>query len=115
MIFKLIAGVAAALSVASVASAAEHVVNGDFTQLSTGVGQLTTNTVASGWDAANGGLKIWDGLAAGPGNFAAIDGAFQIQPLTQTITGLTVGKPTISASAMPSCSRPVSTATPFRT
>jgi hypothetical protein len=44
------------------------------------------------WDKANGGNNNWNGLAAGNGNFAALDGAYQNGPLTQTITGLTVGK-----------------------
>lgn len=44
------------------------------------------------WDAANGGNNTWDGKAAGAGNFAALDGAYQNGPLSQTISGLTVGK-----------------------
>lgn len=115
-----IAVLSATLAIGASAHATEYVVNGDFTQLSDGVGQLNTNTVATGWtvpdggytfvfkqadvsspgqygdlslwDAANGGSNTWDGLAAGAGNFAALDGAFQMQPLQQTITGLTVGQ-----------------------
>jgi hypothetical protein len=113
-------GLAAALFLASAADAGQFITNGDFTQLSNGLGQLTNNTIATGWsvpsggytlvfttadqavpgqygglslwDAANGGNSSWNGLAAGSGNFAAIDGDFQNQPLTQLITGLTVGK-----------------------
>jgi hypothetical protein len=43
------------------------------------------------WDQANGG-NTWNGLTAHGGNFAALDGAFQDSALSQTITGLTVGK-----------------------
>jgi hypothetical protein len=113
------AGLAAGLAIGS-AHATQLVTNGEFTELSNGVGQLTTNTIATGWvvpaggytfvftqadatvpgqygglalwDAANSGNNTWNGLAAGAGNFAAIDGDFQNQPLTQTITNLTVGK-----------------------
>lgn len=109
---------AAVIGFAASASATQFVVNGDFTQLSNGVGQFDTNTTATGWsanggynfvfsvadqaspgefgdvalwDAANGGNSSWDGLAAAGGNFAALDGAFNTAPLTQTITGLIPG------------------------
>ena len=101
------------------AQATQFVDNGDFTTLTSGLGQLTTNTTAPSWyvpsggytfvfaqadqavpgqygslalwDSANGGGSSWNGLAAGGGNFAALDGDFQNQPLLQTINGLTVG------------------------
>jgi len=103
---------------ATAASAAQFVTNGDFTSLSNGLGELDANTVVTGWsgnggynfvtsqadlsipgqygglsfwDAANGGATTWNGLAAGPGNFIAMDGAFQVAAVTQTITGLTPG------------------------
>ena len=97
--------------------------NGGFEILSNGPGQLTNNTVATGWTVANGGytfafapgtadttgstgqygaLLLWGSnnggvstfAATSPsgGNFLAIDGAFQVQPVQQVITGLTVGK-----------------------
>ena len=110
---------AASLALGSAAQAANLVVNGDFTQLSNGVGQFDTNTTVTGWsggggynfvmsvadvggtgtfgnlslwDAANGGTSTWNGLAAGSGNFAALDGDFETSAISQTINGLTVGK-----------------------
>ena len=109
---------AASLALGSAAQAANLVVNGDFTQLSNGVGQFDLNTTATGWsgnngynfvmslanqptpgrygnltlwDAADGGANTWNGSAAGSGNFAALDGDFEVQKITQTIHGLTVG------------------------
>lgn len=93
------AAIAAALAVGASAHAAQFVVNGDFTTLSNGVGQIDSNTVAKGWtssdynfvmtsgdvgssgiygglslwDANNGGSNSWDGLAAAGGNFVAMD------------------------------------------
>lgn len=117
--FLSIVAMSAVLAIGASAHATEFIVNGDFTQLSNGVGQFDTNTVATGWsgnggynfvfsqadqaspgiyggvalwDAANGGSNTWDGLAAAGGNFAALDGAFSTAALTQTITGLTPGK-----------------------
>lgn len=97
--------------------------NGGFETLTAGPGQLTNNTVASGWTVANGGytfafasatgdttgsngqfgnLSLWGTNNGGNsvlpatspsgGNFLAIDGAFQVKPVEQVITGLTVGK-----------------------
>jgi hypothetical protein len=108
-----------ALSMGSAHATQQLVTNGEFTSLSAGPGQLTTNTVATGWtvpsggytfiftqgdvaspgqygglslwDGNNGGNNTWNGLSANGGNFAAIDGDFQNQPLTQTISGLTAG------------------------
>jgi hypothetical protein len=102
------------------AQAAQFVVNGDFTQLSAGVGQFDYNTTATGWSgnggynfvmsngtagatgidgpvslwtASNGGATSWNGLTpSGMGNFAALDGDYIVEPLTQMITGLTVGQ-----------------------
>jgi hypothetical protein len=110
---------ASAIAVAPAAHAVNLVVNGDFTQLSNGDGQFDTNTVVAGWsgnggynfvfttadvaspgqfgglslwDKANGGSNTWTGKAPVPGNFAAMDGDFQTGPITQTVTGLEVGK-----------------------
>ncbi len=102
---------------------ANSFINGDFETLTNGPGQLTTNTVATGWTVPGGGytfafapgtadttgsngqygnLQLWgpnngsaNGLTAtspSGGNFLALDGAFQIQPVEQIVTGLTVGK-----------------------
>jgi hypothetical protein len=112
------AAAAALLVMSGAAHATQFVVNGDFTELSNGVGRLNFDTVATGWSttgynfavtdgtvgtnggdgpvsywtAANGGANTWNGLtASGTGNFASLDGDFITAPLTQTITGLTVG------------------------
>jgi hypothetical protein len=120
MRYLILAALAATLGTAASAHATQFVVNGDFTDLTSGVGQLGTNTNAAGWDpnggynfvftnggdavpqggstlalwaASNGGSSDWNGLTkSGTGNFAAMDGAFETEALTQTITGLTVGK-----------------------
>jgi hypothetical protein len=110
---------AAVLALAPVTQAANLVVNGDFTQLSNGVGEFDTNTTVAGWsgnggynfvftsadvgstgaygglalwDANNGGSNTWDGAAAGAGNFAAMDGDFGTAPISQLVSGLMVGK-----------------------
>ncbi|HEY2048828.1 MAG TPA: PEPxxWA-CTERM sorting domain-containing protein [Caulobacteraceae bacterium] len=115
----LVAAVTATLAAATAANATTQLVtNGDFTNLTSGLGQLGFNTTAVGWsttgynfvmtqadvgsvgsfgkvtlwDAANGGSNSWNGLTlSGTGNFAALNGDFHTGPLTQTITGLTVG------------------------
>ncbi|MEY2882971.1 MAG: hypothetical protein RL490_695 [Pseudomonadota bacterium] len=114
--------IAATASLASPALA-NSFTNGGFEILTNGPGQLTNNTVATGWTVANGGytfafapgtadtsgangqyggLSLWgpgNGAANGlpatspsGGNFIAFDGAFQVEPLQQVITGLTAGK-----------------------
>jgi PEP-CTERM motif len=114
----LVAAVTATLAAATAANATTQLVtNGDFTNLTSGLGELGFNTNAVGWsstgynfvmtvadqgsvgsygkvtlwDAANGGSSSWNGLANGPGNFVALNGDFHTGPLTQTITGLTAG------------------------
>lgn len=113
----LVAGAAVALT-ATNALAFDLVQNGDFTSLTNGVGELNTNTNATGWSttgynfvfvnggdavpqgggdlslwtASNGGANTWNGLAAGPGNFLAMDGDYGTSPVTQTISGLKVGQ-----------------------
>ena len=107
----------AVLAIAGAAGSAQanqFVVNGDFTQLSNGVGQFDTETTVTGWSGnggynyvfhdanvgsdfalwtgTNGGVSGWNGLtASGVGNFAAMDGDYITQPISQTITGLTPG------------------------
>jgi len=119
---KFLAFLASAALVASPAFA-NSFRNGGFEVLSAGPGQLTNNTVATGWTVANGGytfafapgtgdttgsngqyggLSLWGTNNGGNnvlpatspsgGNFIAMDGAFQVKPLQQAITGLTVGK-----------------------
>ncbi len=119
---KFLALLASAALIASPAFA-NSFQNGGFEVLTAGPGQLTTNTVATGWTVASGGytfafapgtadttgtngqygnLQLWgpgngsaNGLPAtspSGGNFLAIDGAFQQQPVEQVITGLTIGK-----------------------
>jgi hypothetical protein len=98
------------------------IVNGDFEQLSNGPGQVGPNTIATGWttnggynfvyapntadtvgsNGAYGYLKLWgpnngsnNGFTATSptgGNFYAADGAFGVDPIKQTVTGLEVGK-----------------------
>lgn len=115
----------AALALAGVAAPAlaNSFTNGDFELLTNGPGQLTYNTVATGWNVPAGGytfvyapgtidkpgtlgeygdLFMWGpnngtnngltGISPTGGNLVAFDGAFQVQPLEQVITGLTVGK-----------------------
>jgi len=121
---KVIVAAAASLclSLGASAQAAEFVTNGNFTNLTSGLGQLGFNTDAVGWTSAapdasynfvfdngntpvggqfgavtlwtqaNGGASAWDGANLGPGNFVAIDGAFHSGPITQNITGLTIGE-----------------------
>lgn len=121
-ILTMIAALGATIAVATSAQATQFVTNGQFTALTHGVGQLHYNTDATGWsvpalpgsytfvmsngtagsvgqygtvavwDQANGGANSWNGLAPHGGNFAALNGDFQVGALSQTITGLTVGK-----------------------
>ncbi len=118
----MFASLGATIAVATSAQAAQFVTDGNFTSLSNGVGQLGYNTSATGWsvpppnnsyafvmsngtagapgeygnvgiwDKANGGANSWNGLAPIVGNFVALNGDFQVGALSQTITGLTVGK-----------------------
>ena len=119
MRYALLAALAATLGSAASAHATQFVVNGDFTELSNGLGQFDTNTTVTGWsgnggynfvfnvadqavpgsdgllslwDQANGGASTWNGsTASGAGNFAAMDGDYETAAITQTITGLTIG------------------------
>jgi len=101
--------------------AANLVQNGGFETLTNGSGQLGFNTNASGWSTTGynfvftsgtadsvgangffGNLQLWgpgngsaNGLpASSPDgkNYVAADGAFEVAPITQTITGLTPGQ-----------------------
>jgi hypothetical protein len=124
----LVAAATATLAAATAGHAAQFVTNGEFTNLTNGLGELSTNTQAVGWSttgynfvmtqadqgstgsfgvtalwdaanftpgptnsSANPVGNTWNGLANGAGNFVAMDGDFNTSPLTQTITGLTVG------------------------
>ncbi len=115
--------IAGAFVAAAQPAFANSFTNGGFETLTNGTGQLTTNTIATGWNVPDGGytfafgsgeadttgvsgqfgnLQLWgpgngaaNGLPASSpqgGNFLALDGAFQIQPVEQVITGLTVNK-----------------------
>jgi hypothetical protein len=113
----LITSFLAALAAASSAQATQFVTNGSFSSLTVGLGLIGTrssNNNATGWstsgynivfnnattqlstvalwDASNGGANTWDGTAPGGVNFVAMDGDFETSPISQTITGLTVGK-----------------------
>jgi len=132
-----IAGVAAS---PAFAGAVNLVQNGDFTDLTNGVGQITGNpTTAVGWTTTgynlvmtngttgstnsgggfvklwtdeNGGNNDWNG-AARVGNFVAMDGDFNTYKVSQTVNGLTAGD-NYTASTTPSPSKPGSPATPSR-
>ncbi len=95
--------------------------NGGFETTTNGAGQLGYNTEATGWtttgynflftpgsadttgaNGSDGGIQLWgpnNGAANGlpatspnGGNFVALDGDYETAALSQTITGLTVGK-----------------------
>jgi hypothetical protein len=51
---SLMAATAALLVMGGAAHAAQFVVNGDFTEVSNGVGEFDTNTTVTGW-SGNGG------------------------------------------------------------
>ncbi len=115
----IIGGLALAFSMGS-AHATQLVTNGDFTQLSSGLGQFDNNTTVAGWsggggynfvfsvadqtvngvdggltlwDKANGGANNWNGLTkSGAGNFAALDGDYITAPISQTVSGLKVNQ-----------------------
>lgn len=106
-------GAIAALGLGASAQATQFVVNGDFTAGPNPVLVNNSNTpgwtsshydfvfadaeqnatccTVSFWDANNGGANSWNGLAAHGGDFAAMDGDYDTGPLSQTITGLTIG------------------------
>ncbi len=116
-----IAAAAAFFVTGGAAEAKQFVVNGDFTQLSNGVGEIGALTTVTGWsgnggynfvfntadaggpgtagtvalwDAANGGATSWNGLSSvgAAGNFAAMDGDFMTAEISQTISGLMPGR-----------------------
>jgi hypothetical protein len=116
MRYMILAALAATLGTAASAHATQFVVNGDFTAGAAGAEFDSTGTAVPGWmstgynwvfsnantpndnsftlwTSANGGANSWDGSTlSGAGNFAALDGDFITAPITQTITGLTVGQ-----------------------
>jgi hypothetical protein len=121
VIAVLSAGLMLAAS-APATAAKNLVVNGDFEELTNGPGQVGPNTNVVGWTTnggynfvyapntadtvgsygAYGYLKLWgpnngsdNGFTAtspSGGNFYAADGAFGVDPIKQTISGLEVGK-----------------------
>lgn len=119
MIARFVLPALAVLAFASPVSAANLVVNGDFETTTSGIGQLGYNTDATGWTTSGynflfsgstadsvgsngqyGNLTLWgpangsaNGLTASPtgGNYLAADGAFQVGPISQVISGLTAG------------------------
>ncbi|MGI4880687.1 MAG: PEPxxWA-CTERM sorting domain-containing protein [Janthinobacterium lividum] len=118
MRFLPILAVVSALAVAAMPAAAKQlVVNGGFETTTAGPGEFDSHTVATGWSSNGynfifaagtgdtigtaGGLSLWgthnggnDVFTDSPtgGNFVAADGAFQVAPIQQTITGLKAGK-----------------------
>ena len=122
MLKTIVAFVAGAilLGTTGAANAANLVQNGGFETTTNGIGQLGFNTDATGWTTTGynflfsgntadsvgangtyGNLKLWgpangsaNGLAGSPegGNYVAADGAFGVQPISQTITGLVAGQ-----------------------
>ena len=100
------AGTAGQLDFNTYATGWSNTVNGNVgynfvfspTTLATTSGTIADNGGANGVD---GNLQLWgpgngsaNGLTKSPdgGNFVAADGAYEVEPLTQTITGLTVGQ-----------------------
>ncbi len=102
------------------AAHANLIVNGSFESVTVNNAQLGYNSTATGWSTSGynfvfqsgsadtigatgqyGNLKLWgpgDGSANGlpasspdGGNYLAADGAFQVSPITQTLTNLTQG------------------------
>lgn len=116
--FLSMVSLVAAIALSGSAQAKQFVINGDFSSLTNGLGQLNYNTVATGWsttgynfvmnvadvgssgqygnlslyDFKNGGDLSWTGLSPSGSNFVAMDGDFSTNPVEQTITGLTAGK-----------------------
>jgi hypothetical protein len=77
---RVVAAAAAFLAVGGTAHAAQFIINGDFTQLSNGLGQIGFNTVATGWSVANNGydfaINVADVGATGQyGNLSLWDAA----------------------------------------
>ena len=94
---------------------ADFLVNGSFESTTHGAGKMGSTTNATGWVTngynfifssgggdTNGTLQLWgpangsnNGLTASSpdgGNYIGADGAYQVGPITQTITGLTAGQ-----------------------
>lgn len=115
-IFIMVTSFAAALALAGSAQATQYVQNGNFSELSNGLGliggggntiatdwtttgynlvlQNATDTVHSValWDTTNAGNSWTTGMAPNGDNFVAMDGDYGTAPITQTISGLTAGK-----------------------
>jgi hypothetical protein len=114
-ILAVLSAVAALTSMTAQATTTNLVTNGGFETLTNGLGQIGYNTVATGWTTTGynfvfggntadttgavgsyGVTKLWgnNGLTYSPlgGNFLAADGAYQVQAISQSITGLIVGQ-----------------------
>lgn len=119
---KVMTGIAGlALFIGVTGSGLAQIQNGGFESTTFGNGQLGYNTDATHWTISGGytflfapgtadttgavgqygGIKLWgpgtgsaNGLTSSPdgGNFIAGDGAFQVAPIKQTLTGLTIGQ-----------------------
>lgn len=115
-----VAAVAALASAPAHATPVNLVTNGGFETLTNGAGQLGYNTVATGWTTTGynfvyapntadstgatgsyGNVKLWgpgvganNGFTNSPtgGNFLAADGAYEVAPIYQTISGLVIGQ-----------------------
>jgi hypothetical protein len=113
-------GFGLAIAAAVPGARANLVTNGSFSSTTNGAGQLGYNTALTGWSTTGynflfpsgsadstgvpgqyGNLQLWgpgngsaNGLPASSpdgGNYVGMDGAFDAGPLSQTISGLTVG------------------------
>ncbi len=114
-----LAGALALGVVTAPVQAKQFVVNGGFETTTNGAKQFDSQTVATGWSSAgynfifapgtgdttgstgiygtlslwgtnNGGVNVFTDSPTG-GNFVAADGAFQVAPVEQTLTGLRIG------------------------
>lgn len=70
--------------------------NGYIFAFAPGTGDTTGSSGQYGslsmWGTNNGGNSVFPATSPSGGNFIAMDGAFQVEPLQQVITGLTIGK-----------------------
>ena len=57
----------------------------------TGFGDAWDNGIRSLWGSANGGVSSWNGTSPVGGNFLVMDGDYHATPISQAISGLTVG------------------------
>lgn len=113
----ILAAAVACFGMSAGAHATQFITDGDFTDTTGTLGQIDVDTTVAGWtanggysfvfnkadtgspagvalwDKADGGTSTWDGMTkSGSGNFIAMDGDYITEPVSQTVTGLTVGK-----------------------